>query len=244
MVSLARPAPRTSLKAKPLFLPLSLPIPPSFHQTPGELCCRRPGACRSPGLVLEGREQCGAPGPSRLGSEHVALLHLLCRMYIQASVSLTCLRQRRPLHDIVFSVAEPTGFTYCPVPAASLTSPPKKICIFLLKASFFLWSRPGPKTVMWLKPSGLKISEIVAYPSTPKYTTYFSQTKTGSWCFCLLYQRCSVIQKKKKEQGSRMFEHPVVLAMESALASLYGRVDGGMDTSIRRSPCAHTWEGP
>lgn len=41
-----------------------------------------------------------------------------------------------------------------------------------------------------------------------------------------------------------MFEHPVVLAMESALASLYGRVDGGMDTSIRRSPCAHTWEGP
>lgn len=104
-----------SLKAKPLCLPLSLLISPPSYQTPGEQCCRCPGACRSPGLVLEGREQCGTPS----GSEQVAFLHLLCRRCHQAPVSLSdvCGNDGPYMTSSSFTVPKPTGFTSFPVPA-------------------------------------------------------------------------------------------------------------------------------
>lgn len=94
---------------------------------------------------------------SRLGSEHVALLHLVCRMYIQASV---------PGSDAPEAVASRCYLQGSHISVLCLPPPPQ-ICIFPPDASVLLQRSSVPGTGMSSKPSGLTFPRRCAYPTPP-----------------------------------------------------------------------------
>lgn len=138
-----------SLKAKSLFLPLSLPILPPSYQTPGSCAAEAQAGAGGQGTVR------GPPG-----SERVAFLHFLCKTCIQVPVSLSgvCGNDGPYMTSSSFTVLKPTGFTSLSC-ACDFLPPPPPICTILLDASFILRNWSGPRTGVWLKPSGLKIPE-------------------------------------------------------------------------------------
>lgn len=105
---------------------------------------------------------------SRLGSEHVALLHLVCRMYIQASVPGSDAPRLSPL------AVTSTGshvFVLCLPPL------PQQICIFLPDASVLLQRSSGPGTGMSLQPSGLTFPRRCIPDTSPMYTVQLVSVK-------------------------------------------------------------------
>lgn len=104
-----------SLKAKSLFLPLSLPILPPSYQTPGSCAAEAQAGAGGQGTVR------GPPG-----SERVAFLHFLCKTCIQAPVSLSgvCGNDGPYMTSSSFTVLKPTGFTSLSCACDFLPPPP------------------------------------------------------------------------------------------------------------------------